>query len=1171
MRVVADLHIHSRHSIATSPKLTPDHLDRWARIKGIDLLGTGDCTHPLWLSELRDALEPAEEGLFRLKPELRRGFDMGMALSEGLPEPSGDREPRFALSGEISTIYSRGGRTRKVHHVVLLPDFQAAIAFQARLERTGNIRSDGRPILGLDSRELFSLLLEADDRSVLVPAHIWTPWFSALGERSGFESIKECYGDLADRIGAIETGLSSNPPMNWAVSELDRYSIISNSDAHSPEKLGREATVLSMEMSFSGMAKALSGGGVLETVEFFPQEGKYHWDGHRACKVALSPEAAGDGRCPVCGKPLTPGVLRRVVELADRPVDEAAPCPSQGARSNQRPYRSLIPLKELLGELMGSGEGSKRVSAAYNELIRESGSEFDLLLGMDLSEIARTRAPGVSGELLAEAVGRMREGRVFITPGYDGQYGVIRAFAPGSRLEAKPEAGLFEAGEGPQGEPEPAPNPRPAKPRPRPEAGDVAPKTRAASDIERPAPDTDAFRPDPAQERAVNHPGGPALVIAGPGTGKTSVLTRRIARVVTEGADPASILALTFTNKAAGELRERLDRRLGALSPRIPAAPLTAATFHAFCLSVLREQAASAALPPGFLVLSPEERDAVLEAVLVGRSRARGDRARAPSARRLGSYIEERKRFLLLPGEREPRLGPGAPSGLLDILAEAGPPALDDELDGGYAAYRAALRAAGSLDFDDLVSGTARLLAARPEILSAYRSRYRFVFVDEYQDVNFAQYALLRLLCPGSPGDPSGDGARRPAEGRQLFVIGDPNQAIYAFRGSDSRFMERFRVDYPDATVYTLSRSFRCTPPILDAASRLVESGGTKLGARLEGAAGRAGGVTLWRAEAPTAEAEAEGIAREIDRMIGGTRFFALDSGTAGVEAKAAAERLDTYGRESGEPALLSRGECALLAPAAALPITLLQALRDHGIPYRFTGEVPWWEEEPARAVLRLLRAASRPASAVPSAAPDAPGVDLSRIQALRARLPALSLRPQEVSPSEAVSAAYRVLGTRRPSRGEAEDAADRLQAYAEGFRDLPTFLDALTLGSPQDGPRGEARQNVSVMTIHSAKGLEFDHVFVAGLEEGILPFTLFDKGKPDGDSPRRLAEERRLLYVAITRARIGLHLWRARSRVFKGRPLALPPSRFLAEIEDLVPMMKADPRRKQDPQLGLF
>ncbi|MDR2111165.1 MAG: endonuclease Q family protein, partial [Spirochaetaceae bacterium] len=357
MRIIADLHIHSRFSRATSSRLTPAYLDRWARIKGIDLLGTGDWTRPRWLAELREQLDDGEAGFYTLKKNVRGAFDAGPAREEGLPKPplknGAAGAVRFVLTGEISTIYKYGDKTRKVHHVIILPDFKAAAVFQTRLERVGNISSDGRPILGVSSRDLLALLLEADDRALLVPAHIWTPWFSALGARSGFDSIEECYGVLSSRIPAVETGLSSNPPMNWALSALDKFSVISNSDAHSPDKLGREATVFDMDLSYASLAAALwrRGGGaeIIETVEFFPQEGKYHYDGHRKCGRWLTPEeaAAAGGICPVCGRPLTRGVMGRVMELADRPVDETQAPPDRPGGGNRRPYRSLIPLREL--------------------------------------------------------------------------------------------------------------------------------------------------------------------------------------------------------------------------------------------------------------------------------------------------------------------------------------------------------------------------------------------------------------------------------------------------------------------------------------------------------------------------------------------------------------------------------------------------------------------------------------------------------------------------------------------------------------------------------------------------------------------------------------------------------------------------------------------------------
>ena len=446
-RIIADLHIHSRFSRATSSRLRADYLERWARIKGVGLLGTGDCTHPRWLEELRDCLEDAEEGLFTLGPKARAAFDAGPALAEGLPDPAGAGEvPRFVLTGEISSIYKDRDRTRKVHHLVLLPDFKAAAAFQAGLERIGNILSDGRPILGISSRDLLALLLDSHDKALLIPAHIWTPWFSALGAQSGYDSIDECYGDLARFIPAVETGLSSNPPMNWALSALDRFAIISNSDAHSPDKLGREATVFDFPrgLSYQALAEALAGGsGVRETVEFFPQEGKYHYDGHRKCGFHSQ---GGERLCPVCGKPLTRGVMGRVLELADRPVDESAPFGASGeGPSNRRPYRSLIPLGEVLGEILETGTSSKKVAAAYGALIEKAGSELSILMDMDLKALGGLKIPGLSGELLSRALGRMRSGEVIIQGGFDGEYGVIRVFAPGETKDPKAGAGLFGA------------------------------------------------------------------------------------------------------------------------------------------------------------------------------------------------------------------------------------------------------------------------------------------------------------------------------------------------------------------------------------------------------------------------------------------------------------------------------------------------------------------------------------------------------------------------------------------------------------------------------------------------------------------------------------------------------------------------------------------------------
>jgi uncharacterized protein (TIGR00375 family) len=422
MTFIADLHVHSKHSRATSRDLDLEHLYLWAARKGIGVVGTGDCVHPGWLAEISEKLVPDNAGLFRLRPEIEA------ALDAMLP-PACRRPVRFMLSTEISTIYKKGDKTRKVHHLIYAPDLASAGRLADRLARIGNIASDGRPILGLDSRDLLEIALESGPDCYLVPAHIWTPWFAALGSKSGFDSIAHCYGDLAPHIFAVETGLSSDPAMNRRVSSLDRYRLVSNSDAHSPAKLGREATRFSCAPDYFAIRRALeTGEGYVGTVEFFPEEGKYHMDGHRACGVRLTPKEtlALGGRCPVCRRPVTVGVAHRIEALADR--DEPGVVEKDGAAE------SLVPLPEILSEIAGVGPGSKAVAAAYADTLAALGPELDLLGEVPVEDVAR------NSPLLGEAVARLRQGRVIRDPGYDGEYGAIRLFEAGE-LPVRPRRG----------------------------------------------------------------------------------------------------------------------------------------------------------------------------------------------------------------------------------------------------------------------------------------------------------------------------------------------------------------------------------------------------------------------------------------------------------------------------------------------------------------------------------------------------------------------------------------------------------------------------------------------------------------------------------------------------------------------------------------------------------
>ncbi|RHU79011.1 DNA helicase UvrD [Ruminococcus sp. OM08-7] len=408
MKTIADLHIHSRFSMATSKEGTPENLDFWARKKGISLIGTGDFTHPVWRGELKERLVSEGNGMYRLRDEYVK--------EESRKFPG--EGTRFVVSGEISSIYKKNGKTRKVHNVILLPSLEAADAMAQRLEKIGNIHSDGRPILGLDSHDLLEMMLDVCPEGILIPAHIWTPHFSVLGAKSGFDSVEECFEELTPYVHALETGLSSDPAMNWRISKLDRYQLVSNSDAHSPSKLGREANLLDIDCSYEGLYQAIQTGQGLEgTVEFFPEEGKYHFDGHRKCGISLSPVEAErlGGICPVCGKKLTMGVDHRVEQLADR---------EEGfVKEDGKKYESLVPLPEVISACMGYSTASKKVQGCFEQMLQTLGTEFDILRNVPSEDIK-----SCAGERIAEGIENVRTGNVKRIPGYDGEYGKIELF-----------------------------------------------------------------------------------------------------------------------------------------------------------------------------------------------------------------------------------------------------------------------------------------------------------------------------------------------------------------------------------------------------------------------------------------------------------------------------------------------------------------------------------------------------------------------------------------------------------------------------------------------------------------------------------------------------------------------------------------------------------------------
>ncbi len=405
MRFFADFHIHSHYSLATSRELTPEKLDYWAGIKGIKVVGSGDFTHPGWIKELKEKLAPAEAGLYKLKNEYKI---------------NGDSNTRFTLTAEISSVYKKLGKVRRIHNILFAPDFAVVEKISSKLQNIGKLTSDGRPILKLDSRDLLEICLDVSDKTLLVPAHIWTPWYSVLGAKSGFDSIEMCFEDLSNHIFAVETGLSSDPPMNRRCEFLDNYTLISNSDAHSPEKLGREANIFNCELNYEAIISAIKKGSspeFLGTIEFYPQEGKYYYDGHRKCGISLSPEETKNNNnlCPVCGKKVTLGVLSRIQQLSNRPASYQHP--------KQLPFHSLIPLKNILSAYLHRGVNTKKVTTLYHDIINKTGSELEILLNFSVNDLNT-----LLGEELADAVYRARSGNINITKGYDGKFGEIVFF-----------------------------------------------------------------------------------------------------------------------------------------------------------------------------------------------------------------------------------------------------------------------------------------------------------------------------------------------------------------------------------------------------------------------------------------------------------------------------------------------------------------------------------------------------------------------------------------------------------------------------------------------------------------------------------------------------------------------------------------------------------------------
>lgn len=1043
MTFYADLHIHSKYSRATSRDCDLEHLSLWARKKGITLLGTGDFTYPAWLQEIKDKLTPAEPGLFRLRPDLEQELERQNDLPHTPPT-------RFMLEVEISTIYKKGEKTRKVHHLIYVPDLEKAECLIRNLSRIGNLNADGRPILGLDSRDLLEITLACGEGSYLIPAHIWTPWFSALGSKSGFDAIEECYGDLSSHIFAVETGLSSDPPMNRRLSALDRYTLVSNSDAHSPPKIAREANRFNTDLDYFAIRRALeTGRGFGGTVEFFPEEGKYHLDGHRKCGVRFAPDETRNlnGLCPTCNKPLTVGVMHRVAELADRGEADATP-------ASTMPYRSLIPLPEVVSEIQGVGPKSKAVAQTYEGLVSRLGSELFILEQAPIEDI-----PNIGATLLAEAIKRMRANKVIRQAGYDGEYGVIRLFEDAELKQSSSIGMLFELP--PSREPpgaaskhcvEPDKDERPVEktsgnPPRRPSSKDLRTTVEqlpaiqrsqnvGAKDHTRTSSNHLLDSLDPDQRAAAEITEGPLLIIAGPGSGKTRALTYRIAHLIQQhGVSPEQCLAITFTNRAADEMRERL-RRLLPDDARVPVM-----TFHALGLHILREHGARIGLPESFRVATQDEQIAVLKQAL-----ATSKKRKAQQWLKKHSLKHDR---------------------------ESAATKHQEETE----AYQREMHDRGWVDFDGLIRWPLLLLEENPDIADRYRKRYPRISIDEYQDLDPFQYRLLKLLVP-----PDG----------HICAIGDPDQSIYGFRGAEVAFFQRFTEDFPSARIMQLTTNYRSTRSIVDASLQMISPATLIEGRVLNALLETPDRITIH--ENRSERAEAEFVVHTIERMIGGSTFFSLDS-----------QRV-----ESHEGADFSFADFAVLYRTDAQTPPLCEALARSGMPYQKRTHQALSDNPLVQALIQKME------------------------QDTRTAVPVTERLDRAVAEVQLTTDNTQIVLIHDALRPEAERCEN----------DLDRFRDILAMGMDLDlwDPRAD---RVSLLTLHAAKGLEFKAVFIVGCEEGIVPLRW--NAADDSD----LAEERRIFFVGMTRAKQRLFLSHVKKRRWRGTIREMDSSLFLRDIEE--------------------
>ncbi len=1081
MHYIADLHIHSCYSRATSKASRLPGLAAWAAIKGIHVLGTGDFTHPGWVQHLTKHLIPAEPGFFKLATWDNE--EIAALIPEGVsPDDLPIGDIRFVLSSEISSIYKKDGKVRKIHNILYAPDFEAVRRINKTLAGIGNIESDGRPILGLDSRNLLEILLEHGPDGFLVPAHIWTPWFSLFGSKSGFDVLEECFGDLSSEIFALETGLSSDPAMNRCISALDRYTLISNSDCHSPSKLGREANVFAAGFDFFSLQAALrspvnrQGKQVFSaTIEFYPEEGKYHCDGHRKCHACLEPHETreNNGLCPVCGRPVTVGVLHRVMELADRKTPVYP--------ENSPAVHSLIPLPEILSELLGVGPASKKVMRTYGRLINTFSSEFNLLLDAPLGDLSDFGSP-----FLAEAIDRVRKGKVIRQPGYDGEFGVIRVFAEDELSRLAGQLNLF-------GE-----TARPLKKKKQQRIAAVRPQgKKKVAAVKK--------KLNSAQQAAVTSNGRYILVQAGPGTGKTHTLVARLLHQLEHNPGPATVI--TFTNKAASEVRERLSRA------GIKKESVFVTTLHSYCLHFLRLQ------DPSLRVAGPEMRNLLLRRLFP-----------ALGSRELSAILEHVEKY--------------------------------DFSDERAQEYFKALTARHLIDLSAVIPLALALLNSdNIQAAQAMRRDTGTLYIDEFQDLNAVQYALIRTL----------------AESSSVFAIGDPDQAIYGFRGADPRWFYQFIQDLAPE-VHRLQRNYRCDKSIVRAASAVIaenRSAGPEAVPE-----SRVSGKIFFHKSA-NRFTEATFVTRMIEELLGGTSHREIDRLAMPEENSFSLQDIGVLYRTTRQAQVIA------------------EALHKQGIPCQLVDLEPFYTKGPLNILYHWILVAAGLADMTHLLFLLGLERGIGQATLLRAEQAMEEVRGETASLLSALSrqsgavgkaaASFMVLAasvqTRARKHGVAAALLPVLERYdiaeddAEVLRflrltgaiapSLQSFADYLFHNSNSILFDDQA-EAVTLMTLHAAKGVEFPVVFLVGLEDDRLPLQPGEE-LTAAQYLAHVEEERRLFFVGLTRAKHQLYLsWSVQGPERTG---AKKRSRFISEIPAAL-ITQSIVRKKKRPghtQLSLF